>query len=347
MRFMGSNFNQYREKLRQFHDPCPECIGSDRLHSQDIFLNSAMDTENQWSDPVAWDAYHRRHVPDLERVEKYDLEQDLRYFQLLDGTVERSIWFPGCGLGLAPWLYANLGCKVVATDISPFAVELQNERLYEDPMEALEKLPNVLKEMDLPKAAHFVHPAIFVHDLCKPLARPPVDVIVATDVLQGFGSADLQKVAKVMCEALKAGGTLVCELPNLPFLHRNAIEAALLDAGFFLQGLRAEHWLREQLLRSEGRFAMHLGNPVLARQGSHPSSESQKQDEEALAAFRLAYQGKKSRMRWRTKRISASAWTNWPLCNTRHTELLRSASRQLSNRIKKVMGSEFVLNLAA
>lgn len=251
-----------------------------------------MEMPENWSDAAGWDAYYRHHRPNFEKVEKYDLEHALRFALNVYETPHHRVWFPGCGVDLSPWLYANLGCDVVATDISPYAVEVQNELLFEDPMEALEKLPNVLKEMDLPKAGNFVHPAMFVHDMREPFTMPLVDVVVNRRAFHGFSKPEKDVVARNFFGALHPGGLMVCDTLNVQGQGRTDMEDALLQAGFFMPGIEAEQWYRQQLDATGILYAMVLGNPVIPQWDQYKGrggKEQELQDREILRGFREEY----------------------------------------------------------
>jgi SAM-dependent methyltransferase len=245
-----------------------------------------------WSDAAGWDTYYMAHRPNFEKVEKYHLEDDLRFAAMVLEAPHKRVWFPGCGLDLSPWLYANLGCDVVATDISPYAISVQNELLYEVPMEALEKLPNVLKEMELPKAETFVHPAMFVHDMRKPFSMEKVDVVVNRRAFHGFSWSEKVVVAQEFFNAVFPGGVLVCETLNVQGQDRSEMENALLQAGFFIPGLEAEQWYRQQLDTTGIVYAMVMGNPVIPQWGQYVDKSGKEQenvDRATLNSFGEAY----------------------------------------------------------
>lgn len=251
-----------------------------------------MKIPEKWSDATGWDAYFAANQPNFEKVEKYHLESDLRFAADVLQSPHMRIWFPGCGLDLAPWLYANLGCDVVATDISPIAISIQNELLFEDPMEALEKLPNVLKEMQLPKANVFVHPAMFVHDMRHAFTMPQVDVVLDRDAFYRFSEPEMRTVAQHFFEALYPGGLLVIETQNVAGHVRTAMENNLLQAGFFLPGIQTEQWYRQQLDATGIDYTMVMGNPVIPHAGQYSrkgGKEQEKNDLAILQSFREEY----------------------------------------------------------
>lgn len=245
-----------------------------------------MEMPKDWSDAAGWDAYYSIHIPNFENVEKYDLEQDLRFVATVLEAPHKRIWFPGCGLDLAPWLYANLGCDVVATDISSFAIRLQNELLFEDPMEVLEKLPNVLKEMELPKANRFVHPAMFVHDMRQPFTMPQVDVVLNRRAFLGFSEEEMEGVARNFFDAIYPGGTLIMDSPNIQGADRTLLEMMLSKAGFFIPGLETEQWYRTQLDGTGIPYRMVLGSPMIAKLSEYNDKGGKQQAEKDLQTIR-------------------------------------------------------------
>jgi hypothetical protein len=259
-----------------------------------------------WSDAAGWDAYHRKERPNIDKVEKYDLEHALRFVRNVYETPHQRIWFAGCGVELGPWLYANLGCDVVATDISPWAITFQNELLYEDPMEVLEKLPNVLKEMELPKARNFIHPAIFVHDMRTKMPMAAVDMVVNRRAFHGFSQEEKEEVAGVYFEAMHPGGLLICDTLNVQGEDRNMIENALLKAGFFIPGVEADQWYRQQLSATGIEYAMVLGNPIIPQWGQYKDKggkEQEAKDKEILRGYREEYYARKQANALRDKEV--------------------------------------------
>jgi Methyltransferase domain len=216
----------------------------------------------------------------------------LRFVPNVLATPEKRIWFPGCGLDLAPWLYANLGCIVLATDISPYAVQSQNELLFENPMEILEKLPNVLKEMELLSQVRFVHPTIFVHDMRTAFPFPQVDAIINVRAFHGFASDDMRQIALHYYETLSPGGFLICDTLNVQGEQRNNIENALVEAGFFVPGLQADQWYRQQLDATGILYMMVLGNPMIPHWGQYENKggkDQEQKDREILRTFSAEY----------------------------------------------------------
>lgn len=245
-----------------------------------------MEKPHAWSDAADWDAFYSVHIPNFEKVEKYDLEQDLRFVATVLETSHQRVWFPGCGLDLAPWLYANLGCDVVATDISSFAIRLQNELLFEDPMEVLEKLPNVLKEMELPPANRFVHPAMYVHDMRQSFTMPEVDVVLNRSAFYGFSKGEMPGVARNFFEAISPGGILIMDTPNIQGAERTQLERTLLEAGFFIHGLETEQWYRTQLEGTGISYRMVFGSPMIAKLSEYNDNGGKQQAERDLQTIR-------------------------------------------------------------
>ncbi len=245
-----------------------------------------MKPPQDWRDAAAWDAYYLNDKSHLEKIEKFHLESALRFAPNVLASAEKRVWFPGCGMDLSPWLYANLGCNVLATDISAYAIRSQNELLYDDPMQLLEKLPNVLKEMELLKALRFQHPTIFVHDMCTPFPFPQVDMIVNVRAFHGFAPAEMSRIAHVYFEALSAGGTMICDTLNVQGPRRNDMENALQEAGFFLPGLETEQWYRQQLDATGIVYLMVMGNPIVPQWGQYDDKGGTAQAEKDRALLR-------------------------------------------------------------
>lgn len=251
-----------------------------------------MESPDTWSDAAAWDAHYRKHKPKLSAIEKYDLEHALRFAGNFLATPRKRIWFAGCGVEWGPWLHAYLGCDVIGTDVSAFAIAFQQALVSVDPMEELEKLPNVLKEMELPLANQFQEPAYFVHDMRTAFPLEPVNAVLNVRTFHGFPVEEQRRVAVVYFDALTAGGLLVCDTLNVQGQDRTHIENALLQAGFMVPGVEAEQWYRQQLDATGILYTMVLGNPVIPQWGQYEGKggEAQaEQDRVALRSFRNEY----------------------------------------------------------
>jgi hypothetical protein len=85
-----------------------------------------------WNDHAGWDAHHRCQLARPRRDAREETgsigaDQLPQLAEELKAQGWRSVWVPGCGLSPLACLLAHLGLEVVATDVSPAAVEFQCE----------------------------------------------------------------------------------------------------------------------------------------------------------------------------------------------------------------------------
>jgi SAM-dependent methyltransferase len=135
-------------------------------------------------------------------------------------------------------LLAYFGMRVVATDVSPTAVDFQNSDLG--------RIDSYVERYDLgPEIPGGSFRAV-LHDFRMPFAESAFDLIQNLNAFQGFPLTDLTRIAAVHAQALKPGGVAVFDGIEQGE-RQETVERALEEVGFFLPLLRYNRRTREAL----------------------------------------------------------------------------------------------------
>jgi SAM-dependent methyltransferase len=205
-----------------------------------------------WNDHAGWEAWYRQ----WESADPLGIRRQLYPFRIgsvtvdsLSGFVARwrtagwsEVWTPGCGMDPLGRLLAYFGMKVVATDLSPTAVDFQNSELG--------RIDAYVEQYDLGQEVSGGSFRAVLHDFRTPFADSAFDLIQNLNAFQGFPLADLTRIAGVHAHALKPGGVAVFDGIEQGE-RQEAVERALEEAGFILPMLRYNRLIRAAM-RAEG-----------------------------------------------------------------------------------------------
>lgn len=138
-------------------------------------------------------------------------------------------------------LLAHFGMRVVATDISPAAVEFQNSEIS--------KIDPYVEQYELGPEVEGGSFRAVIHDFRTPFTVETFDMIYNLNAFQHFPPADLRRIAEVHAGAMRPARVAVID--GVEQVERQeAVEEALESAGFFIRMLRYNRRLR-QLLNNE------------------------------------------------------------------------------------------------
>ncbi len=153
----------------------------------------------------------------------------------------RSVWIPGCGVNPLGYFLAKHGLDVVATDVSPAAVEYQLSRPREfEYIAAQYGLTDLLGTF-----------TVEVHDFYDNFQDESFDLIINVKAIQGFPTADIERIARVHARALRPGRYAFFDTMNVQGERRDNLERVLANAGFFIPHAALNRWYRSEL-RSTG-----------------------------------------------------------------------------------------------
>ncbi|MEM1009679.1 MAG: class I SAM-dependent methyltransferase [Myxococcota bacterium] len=164
---------------------------------------------------------------------RFHLERALPNLPWLLQQNEKSIWFTGFGLSLAPILFAQYNCQVWATDCSQVAIQHLKQHQRVSWAEYLPDWPALLTQHKLSTPSH---PPLMLHiqqqDFC--VYAPPIaqDLIFNTRALFCL---PLQQQKHALChffQCLRPGGLLVLEFHILSTQQRHAIQSQLKAIGY-------------------------------------------------------------------------------------------------------------------
>jgi len=246
-----------------------------------------------WNEISEWNTYHSADEFHIHHIQALEILDALRYVPIVEKYDEKSVWISCCGKELAPWFYANLGCKVLATDISDVAITFQKEIMKINPFEVLKDLDEAIIKTKIQSENIFIQPELEVHDCRKNLDTDDLyNVIINRQSFNGFTPQEMEKIARVYENALEEGGTLIIDTLNIQGSKRTIIENALLKVGFFIPEINATQWYRSKLESTGIQYIMILGTPVLANRAAYENNggaEKAQADEEILRSFRPEY----------------------------------------------------------
>jgi SAM-dependent methyltransferase len=220
---------------------------------------------DDWNDAAGWDAHHRSRLACPKRDAWDDETGSIRaehlpeFVEGLNGSGWRSVWVPGCGLSPLGRFLAHLGLDVVATDVSPAAVEFQQN--------AAERFGHLTAKFGDPDPAGSF--SAVVHDFRRLFRPETFDLIVNVKALQAFPPGDMIAIARVHAQALRAGRYAYFDTMNVQGERRDELEQALEDGGFVVPFLAVNRWYRQALRQTSIPHMFVLGTPMIPRTGEY------------------------------------------------------------------------------
>jgi hypothetical protein len=245
-----------------------------------------------WNDKTGWDRFFAAEAEkNLPATASFCAS--LRYIEFAKERGGRT-WFPGCGMDLGPRAYAAVGCTVLATDFSPFAVQWQNGMAARPLRECFADWPNFLMQNALTEAAGQF--SCVEHDF---LLAPPGETfgtVINCRAFQGLAPEAMKQAAGNFFAALQPGGAAIFDTMNVQGDDRSVLEDALAGAGFYLPYSQSERWYRDQLESTGILYAMVLGHPRIPSWNQYPAARFnvfKKRDSEILESFRAEYEARR------------------------------------------------------
>jgi Methyltransferase domain len=218
-----------------------------------------------WNDRAGWDEYYASRLARPKRDPWDDATGSIRIADLLllaedlKSRGSRAVWVPGCGLSPLARLLAHLGWQVIATDVSPVAVEFQRNKPDE-----FAHLTTHLGPVD--SSGSF---AAEVHDFRTEFRREAFDLILNVKALQAFPAPDMERIAGVHAAALRKGRYAYFDTMNVQGERRNQLEQALEDGGFVVPYLALNKSYRKALQDTGIPHGFIMGQPMIVRTGEY------------------------------------------------------------------------------
>jgi SAM-dependent methyltransferase len=218
-----------------------------------------------WNNRAGWDSYYEYRLLRPMRDAWDDETGSIRIEQLpelaedLKSRGWLEVWVPGCGLSPLARLLAHLGLQVVATDVSPVAVEFQRSRSGD-----FEHLTARLSPAD-PVGSFTTK----LHDFRTEFQRDAFDLIINVKAFQAFPVSDLRLIASVHAVALRKGRHAYFDTMNVQGERRDQLEQALEDGGFVVPWMALNRWYRQALQETGIPHAFILGQPMIPRTGKY------------------------------------------------------------------------------
>jgi SAM-dependent methyltransferase len=186
-----------------------------------------------WNDRDGWDRYFNAEL--LRRSTATFLP--FNGFNLFTVAVQpgKRVWVPGCGIDQQPVVYAQEGCKVIATDFSPVAVRYQ------------QWLATAFQQ-DLKSQAAQGTFAVIEQDFTRHHPEGTFDVVISSRAFQGLSATSMAAAAKHFYAALRPGGSCVIDTINVDGPRRPAIEDSLSAAGFYIPFMKSDRWYLQVVL---------------------------------------------------------------------------------------------------
>jgi hypothetical protein len=152
-----------------------------------------------------------------------------------------------------------LGLDVIATDISPAAVDFQNS--------AAGEFPHLTANLESTGSSGSFD--CEVHDFRTEFGTEFFDLIINVKAFQAFPLSDLKQIAFVHATALRKGRWAYFDTMNVQGERRDQLEQALEDGGFVVP-LRALNSSYRRALHETGIPHMFvLGQPIIPRTGEY------------------------------------------------------------------------------
>jgi hypothetical protein len=136
--------------------------------------------------------------------------------------------------------------------------------------------------------------AVAEHDFTRGKPEGEFDLVVNSCAFQGLSADRMRAAAGHFYAALRAGGVCILDTMNVQASNlRNQIEDGLIEAGFFLPGLKSERWYRRQLDSTRIVYGIVLGRPRIPNLNQYPPErlhEMARRDQEILDSFQGEYE---------------------------------------------------------
>jgi hypothetical protein len=183
----------------------------------------------------------------------------LRYVPDLEAQRLLRVWFPGCGMSLAPRSYSELGFDVVASDLSREALDAQ----WQSSVGVSAELLGMLYEQAVSGLAPERGGKLVVHkhDLREPFEHTDFDCVLNIRAFAGFDEATRALMAQSHGAALRPGGWAIFEAGTVALSARDELEAQLEDAGLVMPLIASERWYRRALADTGLDVVFVLGHP--------------------------------------------------------------------------------------
>ena len=160
---------------------------------------------------------------------------------------------PGCGLSPLARLLAHLGLQVVATDVSPLAVEFQRSKPGE-----FAHLTAKLGAAD--PVGSF---AAELRDFRTHFRREAFDLIINVKAFQAFPVADMEGIAGVHAAALRKGRYAYFDTMNVQGEPGTSWSRRMEAGGFVVPLLALNRWYRWALHETGIPHMFILGKPMI------------------------------------------------------------------------------------
>lgn len=241
-----------------------------------------------WNDHAGWDRYFAAKLaaPPDPLDDFFGSIPTPHLLQLTEQCLAqgwRAVWVPGCGIAPLPRLLAYRGLDVVATDVSPTAVEFQAraaDRLDSPVADLGPRVPGGSLRAEL-------------HDFRTGFRAEAFDLILNMKAFQAFPVEDMRRIAAVHAGALKPGRTAYFDTMNVQGERRDVLEQALADGGFHVPLLALEQWYRRTLRETGIPFVFILGRPRIPHYHIEGYDQSRRaEDEVRLQAIHQEYESR-------------------------------------------------------
>ncbi len=220
---------------------------------------------DDWGDAAGWDAYYRSRLARPERdawddrTGSISAEHLPEFVAALKNSGGGRAWVPGCGLSPLARLLAHLGLDVVATDVSPVAVEFQRD--------AEARFGHLTAGFGEPAPGCAF--AAEVHDFREAFRSETFDLIVNVKAFQAFSPSDMVAIAGVHARALRPGRWAYFDTMNVQGERRDHLEESLEAGGFVVPLLAVNRWYRQTLRETGIPHVFILGTPMIPRTGAY------------------------------------------------------------------------------
>ena len=173
-------------------------------------------------------------------------------------------WDGYFGISPLPKLLARLGLDVVATDVSPAAVDFQRS-----------------DRNDVGRYAEGWGPpdeggslSCEVHDFREDFRRDAFDIVINVKAFQGFSVEDMRRIASVHARALRPGRQAYFDTMNVQGERRDDLERALESGGFVVPFAALDRWYRRALRDTGIPHLFVLGRPMIPRTGEYADDQA-------------------------------------------------------------------------